>query len=1646
MEIFNKDVTVLGGLTLSLTNATGNILTIDGTGIARFRTPSEVLADIGAATAAQGASADTAFSWGDHNGLYSLLGHTHTIANITNLQASLDGKVDDGQVLTNVPAGAVFTDTVYTLPFADNSANWNTAFGWGDHAGLYASTSQGVLADNSVQLTGDESIDGVKTFLKPVTIIGDFLGTSIGRGINIDLTGLADGRHIPIAASYNSSATDLANGLSGFTLSNRNQGANNYVSYNFATEDTNSVNRVFGNMAVQFVNHSTTVGKADYVFNLWNNTSLEEAARLKAGGTLYVKTALGVGTSTPSSQLHVSSSTVGETGVRIDTLGTGNSYSVLRLMEDNTTTKSLNLHYISGTYTTTGLTRPNSALILTGSGATGGMIFNTQASAPIIFGTSSIERMQINSSGNVAINKTTATEKLDVNGNVKATSFIGSGSSLTGVASSAQGVLADNSVQLTGETSQQIDGNITVKGGLYTNHIGQITNALAVTANSNDVFLSLYRRTVQGSADILIRTSGNSYFNGGNVGIGTTSPSEALDVVGKIALNDGGGNVFIGTNAGSFDDGTPKFNVGVGYRALFSNTSGVFNTANGSYALYLNTTGERNTSDGYQSLYSNTTGYYNAANGYRALFANTTGFRNTALGFQAGTNTNALAANQTSNNSVYLGNDTRSSASGNTNEIVIGSTAEGNGSNTVTLGNDSITDTYLKGNIIGDVATAAQGVLADNSVQLTGSQTIIGSKTFNAGVVIDNNRLRIKNAGTNIIEFFNSIARDAYFGRIVGAGIRTVNEIGGGQFTIKDDGAFDFNGDVTAASFIGDGSTLTGIATEAQGLLADNSVQLTGETSQSIDGNLLVNGILKTTGNGLEGPLFGDLRFRTLGNSDSEGFLFLDANNLAVASIFRTGAAEFASSVSATEGLFSKKIGSGTASDNYQNQLGSFYLTRGDNRPDVFNDRIHYVSTRTDTTAIGNNIIFNIDDGSTNNGTSHVEALKLDGAGAATFSGVTRFKSNANQAMLLFPTLAPISTNLAFQVTDQGGVAKYSITWGGNSSQVGNSTAANFIGSGSQLTEVVKTSGSQEVGGFKRFTNDIALANTDVINTLKTGRLDGYTYAQSSRFIGMYVVGLSGSNNVVIGGGTGGAKSATQITFATNSDPEALSSTNRVLINHLKAEFFVPIIGDGSQLTGVASAAQGILANTAIQNTDLQLSQKFTSFGESYVNNFRSSMLDLGDEFFTSSAGYQIGKNKQLGLNPSLQMLPISGQAGKLRSIGSNRVNDFTVARNSTATYIDEDGLIKTASANVPRFDYSEGLDPSLLLEPQSTNLITYSEDISNSSWSFINVDKNLIQLKNPSGTLGVYEIASNSNNTTHFIETTAYNATSGVDYTFSFFAKINGSNFVQVALSTGFSSLYQNFNLLDGTLGNGNLTSGYSSSIEPFDNGWYRISVKGNTISANARFLTVPILTDIASRNPSFSGDGSLGVYAWGFQKEQSSFASSYIPTSGTTVTRLADVVDNTGISDFIGQTEGTIFIKVKIDSEISNFSDIINFGRNTTNTINISRIHSIKKLRFSLYAGGSIVFNMDSSATTELGEELKLAITYKSGGSKMYLNGVQSNSLSSTFAFSALLNEININDSVLYFANQQVESVYSLEVYKTALTDAELTELTTL
>jgi hypothetical protein len=112
----------------------------------------------------------------------------------------------------------------------------------------------------------------------------------------------------------------------------------------------------------------------------------------------------------------------------------------------------------------------------------------------------------------------------------------------------------------------------------------------------------------------------------------------------------------------------------------------------------------------------------NTAFGFNALFSNTTGQLNTSIGYNSGYLTNAGAANQTSQTSVYIGADTRASANGNTNEIVIGCNGRGLGSNTTVLGNPLTVFGRFWGNLlVGDSSNSGE------ALQITGTSKFTGA-------------------------------------------------------------------------------------------------------------------------------------------------------------------------------------------------------------------------------------------------------------------------------------------------------------------------------------------------------------------------------------------------------------------------------------------------------------------------------------------------------------------------------------------------------------------------------------------------------------------------------------------------------------------------------------------------------------------------------------------------------------------------------------------------------------------------------------------------------------------------------------------------------------------------------------------------------
>ncbi|MFH0740015.1 MAG: hypothetical protein V1819_02900, partial [bacterium] len=202
--------------------------------------------------------------------------------------------------------------------------------------------------------------------------------------------------------------------------------------------------------------------------------------------------------------------------------------------------------------------------------------------------------------------------------------------------------------------------------------------------------------------------------------------------------SEGRYNTYIGYQAG-YGGTSGNKNIGygnsvIGPNALYFNTTGYNNSAMGQNALFANTTGYNNSALSAAALSSNTTGYNNSAMGVSALISNTTGAYNIAMGKNAGAYLAAGTVNQESNNSVFLGYDTRASVAGGTNEIVIGSSAIGAGSNTVVLGADSITKTLLKGKV--GIGTADPGTnkleVVGGPIKATGG-LIIETRTSEVG-------------------------------------------------------------------------------------------------------------------------------------------------------------------------------------------------------------------------------------------------------------------------------------------------------------------------------------------------------------------------------------------------------------------------------------------------------------------------------------------------------------------------------------------------------------------------------------------------------------------------------------------------------------------------------------------------------------------------------------------------------------------------------------------------------------------------------------------------------------------------------------------------------------------------------------------------
>ena len=388
---------------------------------------------------------------------------------------------------------------------------------------------------------------------------------------------------------------------------------------------------------------------------------------------------------------------------------------------------------------------------------------------------------------------------------------------------------------------------------------------------------------------------------------------------------------------------------------------------------------------------------------------------------------------------------------------------------------------------------------------------------------------------------------------------------------------------------------------------------------------------------------------------------------------------------------------------------------------------------------------------------------------------------------------------------------------------------------------------------------------------------------------------------------------------------------------------------------------------------------------------------------------------------PSLAMIPSGYKDGKVYSVlPSNGDGDFTFSRGSNATRVNKDGLIETVTGDTPRLDYSDSSCPSLLLEPQSTNLIEYSEDFSNSYWSKIGSGSGVAPIVtaeyaiSPDGTQNATRVqfdAVGSTNSDRSSLVRDFAFTTGQTYSISCWVK-----------STNGTSQVIQFRI-----------AGSQTSEEQTATSEWKLYTATFTATASTTDQFGMQIRGINSVNES-------DILIYGMQLELLDYNTSYIPTNGAIATRLADVCNDAGTSDTFNDSEGVLMAEISaLDNDEIKEITLSNGG-------NAERIllsyNSIGRLDVNVIASDTYqaAFNYTNINSTEFN---KILISYKQNDFKLFVNGFKvGNSLSGNIPSG--LDTINFGATYNASVNSFYGNTKQIQYYDSALTDSDLEELT--
>jgi hypothetical protein len=445
-------------------------------------------------------------------------------------------------------------------------------------------------------------------------------------------------------------------------------------------------------------------------------------------------------------------------------------------------------------------------------------------------------------------------------------------------------------------------------------------------------------------------------------------------------------------------------------------------------------------------------------------------------------------------------------------------------------------------------------------------------------------------------------------------------------------------------------------------------------------------------------------------------------------------------------------------------------------------------------------------------------------------------------------------------------------------------------------------------------------------------------------------------------------------------------------------------------MSGAFSLRVGLTSNFSVINcSTLAITNTGTGVGSvSAVGNGWYRFVSVGTiSALSASEFYNIGSNTGTLAIWGAQLEPVTYQT-------------------TPSTYV-----ATTASAYYgPRFDYDPvTLAPKgLLIEEARTNLALYSQDFTNAAWTKNNSTVTANVTNAPNGTTTAFKVAEDATTAFHGISQLA-TLVLGTANTQTFFVKAAERNWVALTEGNNVTATAY-FNLATGTVGTVSGTGSPSASIVPFGNGWYRISL---TFTPIANSGNIQIRTATADGVSTYAGTAGSGIYAWGAQLEAGSFATSYIPTVASTVTRSADVATMTGtnFSSWFNPVEGTFVTS----------ADAIATGANRV-IVGAPTLVFPNYIRSTNQGGAFDTANVAATANVITTAVFKLATTYGSSTLQACLDGGTAASTSYNNIFASLTAVgLGSNAAGGAFLNGHIRQI---AYYNTRLPNAQLQTLT--